>query len=43
MNYAIYMVTLLGVCIFYTMDRVIIKAWETAEITNPDKIESEIF
>jgi hypothetical protein len=40
---ASYMVSLLGICIFYTMDRVIIKAWETREIKNPDVIESEIF
>lgn len=43
MNYSIYFIALLGICIFYTMDRVIIIAWETHEITNPDVVESEIF
>lgn len=43
MNYTSYMIALLGLSIFYVMDRIVIKAWENEEITNPDQLESKIF
>lgn len=42
-NYTVFMIALLGFCIFYTMDRLIMIAWGSNTLTSPDRIESTIF
>lgn len=42
-QYIVYLNALLGVVIFYALDRLIVKAWEKDEVLNPNVIESKIF
>lgn len=43
LHYALYIVALFGLTVFYTMDRLIARAYETEDITNPNLIDSYIF
>lgn len=43
LHYIVYLNALFGVVIFYALDRMIIKAWEVEEKTNPNIIESNLF
>lgn len=43
LHYALYIIALMGLTVFYTMDRLIARAYETEETTNPNLIESHIF
>lgn len=43
LHYALYIIALLGLTVFYAMDRLIARAYETKEQTNPNLIESRLF
>ena len=43
LHYALYIIALLGLAVFYTMDRLIARAYEIEDKTDPNLIESHLF